>query len=195
MAYVAVRLVTGQSQATLASGHVLNDTGPTGLTGPAGATGAAGAAGATGGAALFTLLASVGNTGTAETDLSSDTIAGGTLAANGDVITAKVAGVLVPSATATRQLRAYRRADADGRVAGRVRERRRVVGVDAERFGISDDRSGHPDELHVHDPVRQPPTPTTHPPDQSSSAPPSPARSSSIRPVRCSRQSGRLEHG
>jgi hypothetical protein len=34
-------------------------------------------------------------------------VAGGTLAANGDVITARVAGVLVSSGTATRQLRAY----------------------------------------------------------------------------------------
>lgn len=155
MAYVAVRLVAGQSTATLASGHVLNDqydvgmggsagatgptgaagpagpTGPTGATGPAGSTGSTGAAGTAGAAgstgaagatgstgatgpagpagnaALFLHFASVGNTGTTETDLVSDSVAGGTLAANGDVIAARYAGSLVSSGTATRQLRAY----------------------------------------------------------------------------------------
>ncbi len=58
-------------------------------------------------ASLFKYYASVGNGTTVETDLVTSSIAGGTLATNGDVVTARYAGILVDSATATRQLRAY----------------------------------------------------------------------------------------
>lgn len=82
-------------------------TGSTGAAGATGSTGATGPAGPAGNAALFLHFASVGNTGTTETDLVSDSVTGGTLAANGDVIAAQYAGSLVSSGTATRQLRAY----------------------------------------------------------------------------------------
>ncbi len=50
--------------------------------------------------------ASVGNVTTTETDLASFSVPGGTLAVNGDTIRGRYAGVLVSSASATRQLRA-----------------------------------------------------------------------------------------
>jgi hypothetical protein len=56
---------------------------------------------------LFVHFADAGNGTTVETDLVTDSIAGGVLAANGDEIRARYAGVLVSSATATRQLRVY----------------------------------------------------------------------------------------
>ncbi len=58
-------------------------------------------------ASLFTHTSSVGNGTTVETDIVSDSIAGGTLAANGEVVSARYAGTLASSGTATRQLRAY----------------------------------------------------------------------------------------
>lgn len=54
---------------------------------------------------LFNHYASVGNSGTSETDLYSDTLAAGQLAADGDKIDAEYGGTFVSSATATRQVR------------------------------------------------------------------------------------------
>lgn len=56
---------------------------------------------------LFDHYADVGNVGTGEDDLYSDTIAAGQLAANGDKIVAQYALAFVSSATATRRVRAY----------------------------------------------------------------------------------------
>ena len=56
---------------------------------------------------LFDHFADVGNTGTSETDLYLDSIAGSTLANNGEKIEATFAGTFIASATATRQLRLY----------------------------------------------------------------------------------------
>lgn len=57
--------------------------------------------------ALFDHYANVGNSGTSETDLYSDTIAAGQLAANGDKLEAEYGGTFVSSGTATRQIRIY----------------------------------------------------------------------------------------
>ncbi len=56
---------------------------------------------------LFDHYASVGNVGTGEDDLYSDTIAAGKLASNGDKLAVEYGGVFVSSATATRELKAY----------------------------------------------------------------------------------------
>lgn len=56
---------------------------------------------------LFDHFADAGNTTTSETDLYSDTTAGGQLTTNGDKIEGQYAGVTVAHATATRQIRAY----------------------------------------------------------------------------------------
>lgn len=58
-------------------------------------------------ARLFSHFANAGNATTVETDLVSDAVAGATLAANGDALIAMHAGILVSSASATRQLRVY----------------------------------------------------------------------------------------
>ncbi len=57
--------------------------------------------------ALFDHYATVGNGTTVETDLYSDTIADGQLAANGDKLEAEYGGTFVSSATATRQIKLY----------------------------------------------------------------------------------------
>jgi hypothetical protein len=57
--------------------------------------------------AKFDHFADAGNGTTVETDLYSDTLAAGLLAANGDKAQARYAGVTVAHATATRQLRVY----------------------------------------------------------------------------------------
>lgn len=57
--------------------------------------------------ALFDHFATVGNVGTGEDDLYSDTVAKGQLANDGDKITAEYSGILVFHATATRTIRAY----------------------------------------------------------------------------------------
>ena len=56
---------------------------------------------------LFNRYADVGNVGTGEDDLYSDTTAASTLATDGQKIKAHYAGTFVSSATATRRLRAY----------------------------------------------------------------------------------------
>lgn len=56
---------------------------------------------------LFDRFVSVGNVGTGEDDLYSDTIAAGQLANNGEKIEAEYGGTFVSSATATRQIRIY----------------------------------------------------------------------------------------
>jgi hypothetical protein len=56
---------------------------------------------------LFDHFANVGNVGTGEDDLISDTIVAGQLANNGEKLEAQYAGSFVSSATATRQIRAY----------------------------------------------------------------------------------------
>lgn len=56
---------------------------------------------------LFDHFADVGNVGTGEDDLYSDTLAAGQLANNGEKIEAQYGGIFVSSATATRQIRAY----------------------------------------------------------------------------------------
>ncbi len=56
---------------------------------------------------LFDHFTDAGNGTTVETDLYSDTLAAGRLAANGEKIEAQYAGVFVSSATATRQVRIY----------------------------------------------------------------------------------------
>lgn len=56
---------------------------------------------------LFDHYANVGNSGTSETDLYSDTIAAGQLGANGAKLDAEYGGVFVSSATATRQIKLY----------------------------------------------------------------------------------------
>lgn len=78
-----------------------------GSQGVIGATGATGADGRPGGASvvLFDHYADVGNVGTGEDDLYSDTIAAGQLANNGDKLAAEYSGNFVSSATATRQLK------------------------------------------------------------------------------------------
>lgn len=77
--------------------------GTSGATGPTGSTGAAGA----NAGALFTHQTDANNTGTGETDLYSDSIAGGQLAANGNQITAFYSGTYAGSATATSQVKVY----------------------------------------------------------------------------------------
>lgn len=57
--------------------------------------------------ALFDHYATVGNTGTNETDLYSDTIAASTLANNGDKLEAEYGGSFVSSGTATREIKIY----------------------------------------------------------------------------------------
>lgn len=56
---------------------------------------------------LFDHFASVGNVGTGEDDLYSDTTAAGQLATNGDKLEAEYGGTFVSSATATREIKAY----------------------------------------------------------------------------------------
>lgn len=56
---------------------------------------------------LFDHYSTVGNSGTSETDLYSDTIAASTLASNGDKIEAKYGGAFVSSGTATREIKIY----------------------------------------------------------------------------------------
>jgi hypothetical protein len=56
---------------------------------------------------LFDHYADVGNVNTDETDLYSDTIAGGQFAANGAKIQAEYAGTIVPLGTADRELKLY----------------------------------------------------------------------------------------
>lgn len=56
---------------------------------------------------LFDHYANVGNVGTGEDDLYSDSIAAGQLAANGDKLHAVYSGTWVGHATATRELRVY----------------------------------------------------------------------------------------
>jgi hypothetical protein len=56
---------------------------------------------------LFTHQADANNTGTGETDLYSDTIAGGQLATNGNQITATYAGLYAGSATASATIKFY----------------------------------------------------------------------------------------
>jgi hypothetical protein len=57
--------------------------------------------------ALFDHYTTVGNSGTTETDLYSDTTAAGQLAANGDKFEAEYGGSFVSSGTATRQIKIY----------------------------------------------------------------------------------------
>ncbi len=57
--------------------------------------------------ALFDHYATVGNGTTVETDLYSDTLAAGQLAANGDKLEAEYGGSFVSSGTATRQIKLY----------------------------------------------------------------------------------------
>lgn len=59
------------------------------------------------GGTLFNHYADVGNVGTGEDDLYSDTLLANTYATNGDAISAHYAGIFVSSATATRRLKAY----------------------------------------------------------------------------------------
>lgn len=59
------------------------------------------------GGTIFDHYVNAGNTTTSETDLYNDSIAGQTLVANGDKITARYAGIFVSSATATRDVRVY----------------------------------------------------------------------------------------
>jgi len=59
------------------------------------------------GRALFDHYSTVGNSGTTETDLYTDTTAAGQFAANGDKIEAEYGGGFVSSGTATRQIKAY----------------------------------------------------------------------------------------
>lgn len=56
---------------------------------------------------LFDHFADVGNIGTGEDDLYSDTIAAGQLAGNGDKLNAEYGGTFVSSATATREIKLY----------------------------------------------------------------------------------------
>ena len=56
---------------------------------------------------LFNHFADVGNVGTGEDDLYSDTTAAGQLASNGDRLEIEYGGTFVSSATATRQIRIY----------------------------------------------------------------------------------------
>ena len=56
---------------------------------------------------LFNHFADVGNVGTGEDDLYSDTIAAGQLASNGDRLEVEYGGTFVNHATATRQLKIY----------------------------------------------------------------------------------------
>ena len=102
---------TGAAGATGATGAAgaTGATGPVGTTGATGPTGAAGATGNTGAVAgaLFTHFADANNTSTTETDLYSDTIAAGQLAANGNQLVAVYAGVYAGSATATSQIKCY----------------------------------------------------------------------------------------
>lgn len=56
---------------------------------------------------LFDHFVNAGNGTTVETDLYSDTIAAGQLAANGDKLQAEYGGVFVSSATATREIKIY----------------------------------------------------------------------------------------
>lgn len=56
---------------------------------------------------LFDHFADMGNVGTGEDDLYSDTIAAGQLSANGQKLSAEYGGIFVSSATATRQIRIY----------------------------------------------------------------------------------------
>lgn len=58
-------------------------------------------------ATLFTHFADAGNGTTVETDLYSDTIAAGKLAANGDRLEIEYGGVFVSSGTATREVKIY----------------------------------------------------------------------------------------
>ena len=60
-----------------------------------------------GGIALFDHFTNAGNITTGETDLYSDTVAAGQLAANGDKIQAEYGGVYVSSGTATREIKIY----------------------------------------------------------------------------------------
>lgn len=57
--------------------------------------------------ALFDHFASAGNGTTVETDLYSDTITAGRLAANGDKLSAFYGGLFVSSGTATREIKVY----------------------------------------------------------------------------------------
>lgn len=115
---------TGSAGATGATGSgTTGATGPTGATGTAGSAGATGATGATGSGAtgatgptgstgssagaLFTHQADASNSGTSETDLYSDSIAGGQLASNGNQISAVYAGVYAGSATASAAIKLY----------------------------------------------------------------------------------------
>ncbi len=56
---------------------------------------------------LFDHFADVGNVGTGEDDLYSDTVTANKLSVDGQKITAQYAGIFVSSATATRRLRTY----------------------------------------------------------------------------------------
>lgn len=56
---------------------------------------------------LFTHTADVGNSGTSETDLYSDTLAAGQFATDGDIVDTQYGGTFVSSATATRQVKVY----------------------------------------------------------------------------------------
>lgn len=59
------------------------------------------------GGAIFDHYADAGNVTTGETDLYSDSVPAGTLAANGDKLVVDWGGTFVSSATATRQVRIY----------------------------------------------------------------------------------------
>jgi hypothetical protein len=99
---------TGPTGATGTNGSA-GATGATGATGGTGSTGGTGAAGSTGASAgaLFTHFADAANVTTGETDLYSDTIAGGQLATNGNQLNTVYAGVYAGSATALSQLQVY----------------------------------------------------------------------------------------
>ncbi len=66
-----------------------------------------GGGGGSGAIAIFDHHADVGNVGTGEDDLYSDTVIAGQLATNDDKIFAEYGGVVVSSATATREIKAY----------------------------------------------------------------------------------------
>jgi hypothetical protein len=68
-------------------------------------TAASSGTGSTSPVPLFDHYADAGNTTTTETDLYSDTLAAGRLAANGEKIDAEYSGTFVSSATATRQIK------------------------------------------------------------------------------------------
>lgn len=110
-----VALVSGNLPVVTTNGRLTNSAGTGYVKATAGAVSyqaapiprADGGTGQTSSPIKFTNVVDANNSGTAETDLYSNTLAAGQLATNSDIVIAQYGGVFVGDATSTQQLKAY----------------------------------------------------------------------------------------